>query len=84
MSESQNRTPFTFLSPTPSHALTMMSDRGFKSEDIFIMTDDATDPRAVPTRMNMLDAMHWLVTGAKTHDSLFFHCAFLGAYRLLG
>ena len=35
-----------------------------------MLTDDAKDPRAVPTKMNMLDAMHWLVTGAQTHDSL--------------
>ena len=41
-----------------------------------MLTDDAKDPRAVPTKMNMLDAMHWLVTGAQTHDSLFFHCEF--------
>ena len=39
-----------------------------------MLTDDAKDPRAVPTKLNMLDTMHWLVTGAKTHDSLFFHC----------
>ena len=42
-----------------------------------MLTDDAKDPRAIPTRVNILDAMHWLVTGAKTHDSLFFHCAVL-------
>ncbi|KAH9942137.1 peptidase C14, caspase domain-containing protein [Epithele typhae] len=48
-------------------------NRRFANEDIFMLTDDATDPRAIPTRVNILDAMHWLVTGAHPHDSLFFH-----------
>ena len=38
------------------------------------MTDDASEPRAIPTRRNMLDAMRWLVKDAHQHDSLFFHC----------
>ncbi|KAI0697939.1 caspase domain-containing protein [Cerioporus squamosus] len=46
---------------------------GYKSEDIVLLTDDATDPRSRPTRANILDAMHWLVKGAQPHDSLFFH-----------
>ena len=40
-----------------------------------ILTDDSPDPRKQPTRVNVLDAMHWLVRGARPHDSLFFHCA---------
>ena len=63
------------LPPSTYFRLTTLSlDQGFRNEDIFMLTDDAKDPRAVPTKLNMLDAMHWLVTGAKTHDSLFFHC----------
>ena len=49
---------------------------GYKKEDIVILTDDAPDLRSRPTRVNILDAMHWLVKGAKPHDSLFFHCTF--------
>ena len=59
------------------HSLSRLVDRGFKNEDIFILTDDETDERAIPTRVNILDAMHWLTTGAQPHDSLFFHCMFL-------
>ena len=38
------------------------------------LTDDSPNPRQQPTRANILDAMHWLVTKACPHDSLFFHC----------
>ena len=51
--------------------------RGYKDEDMVILTDDSPDPRKQPTRANVLDAMHWLVRGARPHDSLFFHCAWL-------
>ncbi|RPD56505.1 hypothetical protein L226DRAFT_531355 [Lentinus tigrinus ALCF2SS1-7] len=47
--------------------------RGYKSEDIVLLTDDVVDSRSRPTRANMLDAMHWLVKGAQPNDSLFFH-----------
>lgn len=46
---------------------------GYKREDIVLLTDDATNPRQVPTRQNMLDGMRWLVRDAHKHDSLFFH-----------
>ncbi|EIN05383.1 hypothetical protein PUNSTDRAFT_74822 [Punctularia strigosozonata HHB-11173 SS5] len=46
---------------------------GFKQEDIVILTDDRSDPRARPTKANMVDAMKWLVSGARPNDSLFFH-----------
>jgi len=46
---------------------------GFRSRDIIRLTDDARDPRNVPTRLNILGAMRWLVRGARKHDSLFFH-----------
>ena len=48
--------------------------QGYKAEDIVLLTDDATDPRLIPTRQNMLNAMHWLVYNAHPHDALFFHC----------
>ncbi len=48
----------------------------YKAEDIVLLTDDATNPRQIPTRQNIIEAMHWLVNGAHPHDSLFFHCKF--------
>ncbi|KAJ7312255.1 caspase domain-containing protein [Mycena albidolilacea] len=45
----------------------------YKAEDIVVLTDDAPHPRGLPTRKNMLDAMRWLVSGARPHDALFFH-----------
>ncbi|KAG6840327.1 hypothetical protein C0991_007408 [Blastosporella zonata] len=52
----------------------LISNWGYRAGDIVLLSDDATNPRQQPTRENMLDAMRWLVRGAKPHDSLFFHC----------
>lgn len=38
-----------------------------------MLTDDSPNPRQVPTKQNMLQAMQWLVNGAQPNDSLFFH-----------
>jgi len=38
-----------------------------------ILTDDQQNPRSIPTKQNILQAMHWLVKDAKPGDSLFFH-----------
>ncbi|KAH0838887.1 putative metacaspase [Lanmaoa asiatica] len=46
---------------------------GFKEGDIVMLMDQTTNPRQMPTRKNVLDAMRWLVKDAKPHDSLFFH-----------
>jgi len=50
-----------------------MNRWAYKSEDILLLTDDASDRRQLPTRKNMIDGMRWLVHGAKSHDALFFH-----------
>lgn len=50
-----------------------MISRGYKEGDIVVLTDDAENPRNMPTRKNMIDAMHWLVRNARPDDSLFFH-----------
>ncbi|KAG6826216.1 hypothetical protein H0H92_000683 [Tricholoma furcatifolium] len=50
-----------------------LDNHGYKAGDIVLLSDDSTNPRQQPTRQNILDAMHWLVRGAKPHDSLFFH-----------
>ena len=46
----------------------------YKASDILLLTDDSKDPRSLPTRDNLIQAMKWLVRGAKKDDSLFFHC----------
>ncbi|PWN26580.1 hypothetical protein BDZ90DRAFT_233182, partial [Jaminaea rosea] len=46
--------------------------RGYKEEDMVILTDNSNDPRSIPTRQNMTAAMHWLVRGAQPGDALFF------------
>ncbi|KAJ7258390.1 caspase domain-containing protein [Mycena haematopus] len=46
---------------------------GYKPENIVMLTDDSPHARSQPTRTNMIDAMRWLVQGAKPHDALFFH-----------
>ncbi|CAL1701735.1 unnamed protein product [Somion occarium] len=45
----------------------------YKDEDIVLLTDDSTNPRALPTKANIIDAMKWLVCDAQPNDSLFFH-----------
>ncbi|KAK8861765.1 metacaspase-1 [Kwoniella newhampshirensis] len=45
----------------------------YRAEDIVMLTDDARNPRQIPTRANMISAMNWLVQGAQPNDALFFH-----------
>ncbi|CAK5266559.1 unnamed protein product [Mycena citricolor] len=45
----------------------------YRPEDIVVLTEDARDNCSLPTRRNMIDAMHWLIKDAKPHDALFFH-----------
>ncbi|KAF8896346.1 peptidase C14 [Infundibulicybe gibba] len=52
----------------------LCTNYGYKKEDIVMLTDDATNPRQLPTKANILSAMQWLVNGAAPNDSLFFHC----------
>lgn len=46
---------------------------GYKQDDIVLLSDDARNPRQIPTRENMIAAMRWLVDNAQPNDSLFFH-----------
>ncbi|KAL4069199.1 caspase domain-containing protein [Scleroderma citrinum] len=46
---------------------------GYREGDIVMLRDDTRNPRQMPTRRNLIDAMRWLVKDAKSHDSLFFH-----------
>jgi len=45
----------------------------YKEEDMVILRDDSSNPQSLPTRANMIRAMHWLVGDARQNDSLFFH-----------
>lgn len=58
----------------PTHTTYFIGNWGFKSKNIVMLTDNARNPRKLPTKANILEAMEWLVKGAKANDSLFFHC----------
>ncbi|CAN8325860.1 unnamed protein product [Cochlearia groenlandica] len=45
----------------------------FPESCILMLTEEETDPLRLPTRNNITMAMHWLVLGCKTGDSLVFH-----------
>jgi len=45
----------------------------FKPSNTVILTDDAKDPKLIPTRANIISAIKWLIAGAQPGDSLFFH-----------
>ena len=47
---------------------------GYRNEDIRVLAEDDYDPRRHPTKVNIIDALHWLVKGAQPGDHLFFHC----------
>jgi hypothetical protein len=51
----------------------LMEFYNFKLENMVVLTDDQQDPKFVPTRQNMLNAMRWLVSDAHPNDSFFFH-----------
>nr|VWO97447.1 N/A [Ganoderma boninense] len=46
---------------------------GYRKEDVRILAEDDYDPRRHPTKVNIIDAMHWLVKSAQPGDHLFFH-----------
>ncbi|KAJ5692727.1 hypothetical protein N7462_002150 [Penicillium macrosclerotiorum] len=46
---------------------------GYRREDMVILTDDQRNPMSIPTKQNIIRAMHWLVKDAQPHDSLFIH-----------
>lgn len=51
----------------------LTSSWGYKDGDIVMLVDETDNPRQMPTRKNILDAMRWLVKDAHPHDALFFH-----------
>lgn len=46
---------------------------GYRREDMVILTDDQRNPLSIPTKQNILRAMHWLVKDAQPDDSLLIH-----------
>ena len=58
------------------HDMALADQWQYNPGDVVILTDDTHEKRRIPTRKNMIDAMRWLVHGAKAHDALFFHCTF--------
>jgi len=44
----------------------------FPENEILVLTDDSPDPYRVPTKANILNAIHWLVQDAAPGDSLWF------------
>ncbi|KAG0378022.1 Ca(2+)-dependent cysteine protease [Mortierella sp. AD032] len=46
---------------------------GFREEDIVTLTDDQADPTRIPTRVNIISGMQWLVRDARPNDSFFLH-----------
>ncbi|XP_062211449.1 metacaspase-1-like [Phragmites australis] len=55
---------------------------GFPSDCILVLTEDDKDPFRVPTRVNLLHAMRWLVDGTTSGDSLVFHFSGHGVQKL--
>ncbi|KNZ81863.1 Metacaspase-1 [Termitomyces sp. J132] len=51
----------------------LITNFGYKKDDIVVLTDDQNNPRAKPTKDNIISAMQWLVRNAAPNDSLFFH-----------
>lgn len=50
-----------------------LTEKGYRREDMVILTDDQQDPRSHPTKDNILRGMHWLVANAQPNDALFLH-----------
>ncbi|KAG0066934.1 Ca(2+)-dependent cysteine protease [Linnemannia elongata] len=50
-----------------------LEGRGFKNENIRILTDDQVGTCWMPTRENMLHNLMWLVRNARQNDSYFLH-----------
>ncbi len=42
--------------------------------EIKVLRDDSENSNEIPTKSNIINAMSWLVKGARREDSLVFHC----------
>jgi len=59
----------------------LIQSRGFMEDQMLILTDDQRDSRGHPTRRNIIEGMHWLVSNAQPNDSLFFHYSGHGSQK---
>lgn len=60
-----------------------LTHHGFRNEDMVILRDDNPPQQSmVPTKANMVRAMHWLVDDARPNDSLFFHYSGHGGQKV--
>jgi hypothetical protein len=67
------RTLYTFTLGRHNHLHRPPERYNYRPEDMVILTDDSRNPRQIPTRANILQAIGWLVQGAQPNDALFFH-----------
>ncbi|KAI0247399.1 caspase domain-containing protein [Lactifluus subvellereus] len=51
----------------------LMEHHRYPHSNIIVLTDDNPNPRAQPTRKNMMNSMRWLVEDARPDDALFIH-----------
>ncbi|KAF7842983.1 metacaspase-3-like [Senna tora] len=52
----------------------LIEDLGFRPDSIVVLRDDQNkNPKTIPTKANIIEAMKWLVRGCKAGDSLVFH-----------
>lgn len=51
----------------------LMERYNYRADDMVVLTDDSKNPRQIPTRANIIQAMQWLVRDARPNDALFFH-----------
>ena len=61
----------------------LLRSRGFSEDSsrMRVLTDDNRSGSCYPTRRNIIDGMHWLVSGAQPNDSLFFHYSGHGSQK---
>lgn len=46
---------------------------GFPNDSIILLSEEEADPSLLPTKHNIRKALHWLVQGCQSGDSLVFH-----------
>ena len=59
-----------------THVLQMqqwLQSQGFTGPQKVLLEDDRADPTTLPTAVNVLHALQWLVRGVHAHDSLFLY-----------
>ncbi|CAK7328480.1 unnamed protein product [Dovyalis caffra] len=51
----------------------LITDFGFKQENILVLTEQETEQELIPTRKNILKSLEWLVKDCQAGDSLVFY-----------